>query len=439
MNQPLRIAAEWESLADGSPEELACFGSIRIGTADCCLSAQYDPFVRNVRTGPLLSGYHLAEWLAWNWWRLRWEPQRQTREWRSAHLLAGIGEGYVWPNVAVFSDGPRTALVARPSFSQLAREFHYVADCALVIQSTEFEAAVDEFVGQVLGRLDAEGLTDTDLHMTWGDVLAERADPEARRRRKLEALLGFDPDGADERLVERLVADAERLGRDAVDEVAAGFAMGGIAPSSSELEQEAADSGYEGRLGGSIAQDATLAPLGYGSVPAWQVGEQAARRIREHMGSLSDPLGDQRLAEMMGVDPAALVARDRASPLAFSLDGGGSSCRYVFRSRWSTGRRFEAARLVGDRLLLPRSGDSLRPAVSSDTYRQKAQRAFAAELLCPALAVDDMMQGDLSEERQQDVAEHFDVSPLTIRTVLAKQGLLQDAWERDVPERLRHG
>ena len=46
------------------------------------------------------------------------------------------------------------------------------------------------------------------------------------------------------------------------------------------------------------------------------------------------------------------------------------------------------------------------------------QRSFAAELLAPFEAVDDILAGDYSMERQQEAAEHFVVSELTIRTLL---------------------
>ena len=53
------------------------------------------------------------------------------------------------------------------------------------------------------------------------------------------------------------------------------------------------------------------------------------------------------------------------------------------------------------------------------------QRSFAAELLSPFESVDDMLSGDYSMENQQDVAEHFHVSELTIRTLLVNHRRLQ--------------
>ena len=95
----------------------------------------------------------------------------------------------------------------------------------------------------------------------------------------------------------------------------------------------------------------------------------------------------------------------------------------LLRSRVPAGRRFELARLLGDRLLGD-VADSLLPATRSTTYRQKAQRAFAAELLSPFAQVLGMLDGDFSAENQQEVAEHFKVSELTIRTQLVNHRIL---------------
>jgi Zn-dependent peptidase ImmA (M78 family) len=53
------------------------------------------------------------------------------------------------------------------------------------------------------------------------------------------------------------------------------------------------------------------------------------------------------------------------------------------------------------------------------------QRSFAAELLSPFDAVDDMLQGDYSAEAQQGAAEHFDVSERTILTLLVNHRRLE--------------
>lgn len=53
------------------------------------------------------------------------------------------------------------------------------------------------------------------------------------------------------------------------------------------------------------------------------------------------------------------------------------------------------------------------------------QRAFAAELLSPFEAVEEMLADDYSTESQQDVAKHFQVSDMTIRTLLVNHRRLE--------------
>ena len=105
------------------------------------------------------------------------------------------------------------------------------------------------------------------------------------------------------------------------------------------------------------------------------------------------------------------------------LDRSANCASVVLRSRWDTGRRFDIARLIGDRLIS--ASGALHPATRTFTYRQKAQRSFAAELLSPFEAVEEMLAGDYSLERQQDAAEHFHVSTMTINAMLKNRGRIE--------------
>jgi hypothetical protein len=138
---------------------------------------------------------------------------------------------------------------------------------------------------------------------------------------------------------------------------------------------------------------------------------------------------------LAGADEAALtgVKETELSPkISYALDESSSVGRVVLHSKWDTGRRFELARLLGDRIAGNGDGQ-LFPATNSYTYRQKLQRSFAVELLCPFEALRDMLHDDLSPEAIEDVAEHFDVSDRVVRTLLVNHGLLgRDELETDL-------
>jgi Zn-dependent peptidase ImmA (M78 family) len=76
---------------------------------------------------------------------------------------------------------------------------------------------------------------------------------------------------------------------------------------------------------------------------------------------------------------------------------------------------------LGDKLAGGPSG-RLSPATKANTYRQKLQRSFAAELLCPYKVLSDLLRGDFSQEAIEEAARHFDVSPWTVQTILVNRG-----------------
>jgi hypothetical protein len=421
----LKISADWERLDEGSPEERACFAALGIRFKNISLTEGADPFVNRVRAEPLLSAYHLAEWIAWNWWRLRWEPRSNADDWAFAHRMSTVGGGYVWPNITIFSDGQRIALIAKPTMGQPSAPYRYLSNIAAVVSASEFENAIDQFVEQVTGQLRAEGLAEGNLDRIWRDVTDERRDPDSTRRRKLEALLGSEPDRADQSSIERLVADAETLGQPAMNEIAADHGRrGGAVLTAATLRETAASVGFDASLRNVVSLRPGSALPRSGDVPAWLLGSTAAKALREQERLGSGPISNDRLAELIGVQTGALTARGLGSEISFAIDDRALAGRVVLRSKWETNRRFELARLLGERIIAP-TGGKLFPATRAYTYRQKMQRSFAAELLSPFEAVDEMLAGDYSSENQHEVAEHFGVSDMTILTLLVNHRRLE--------------
>jgi hypothetical protein len=412
------ISAEWESLDSGSPEERACFAALSIQAHEMWLTEGLDLLANSVRKAPRLSAYHLSEWIVWNWWRLRWEPRSTIiRDWSSAHRLSTIGGGYIWPNITIFSDGERIALIAKPTEERPQTPFRYLSDAAAVIQASEFETGTESFIDQVLERLDTEELPESNLRTIWQSVLDERRTPAVARARKLEALSGHEPDECDPDILKRLIDDSDTLGADAIDEIAADQSTSGTIPTAQDLRDIAATSGFDTnpRDAARLTSGSGLPRLG--QVPAWRLGSAAASALRVQERLDNRPVSNERLASMAGAPSVVLSDKKRGENISFAIDENPKQGRVVLRSKWQTGRRFELARILGDRVARQQHG-RLFPATRSYTYRQKLQRSFAAEFLSPFETVDDMLAGDYSMENQQEIAEHFDVSPMTIRTLL---------------------
>jgi hypothetical protein len=440
MSVRLELALAPERLDEGLPEERACFGLFTIRCGEIDLTGGFDYYISNYRPGPLVSGYHAAEWFAWNWWRLRCEPRSAAPEWWQAHKMTAIGEGYVWPNLTIYSDGVWTTLVAERSRRPDAKPFRYFGAPPCILPSETFEAAVDAFVRRMLARLRDQQVPKSNLDCIWSDILAERCDPDLSKRRRLEALLGRDPDEVDDDAVDRLLADTGSLGEQAIQELAAAGAGGATPPSADTLERIADVSGFSASPRDSARFSADTRLPSARELTPWRLGAEAARVLRRQEDLGSQALGDETLASLAGVPAAALdqsrIPQPSEHGLSFSLDDTRlrrrvsksrvtkTGSKVVLRSRRHTGRRFELARLLADRLVAPPQG-RLHAATGAYTYRQKMQRSFAAELLSPFEAVDDMLAGDYSPEALQDAAEHFQVSERTILTLLVNHRRLE--------------
>ena len=425
-----------QPLDHGQAEERAGFGLLEITVNGRLMTEGFDEHTQGYATGPRVSGYHFAEWLVWNWWRLRWEPGPPGKfdrdgvyRWDSAHRTATIGEGYVWPNVVISSDGFRCALIAEPSQELEAVPFRYLGAARMeVIPAGDLEAEIDRFARQVLEILDNANVHDTNLHRLWSDLRTERTDPDSARFRRLEARLGFEPDEIDERTISSYLDDAKELGDNAVEELAAHAAhldRGANMASAAALRQISIDRGFDANAAAAVrlndAVRLNFENREWTESPAWQTGEDAARALRRQENLGTDPVCNARLADLAGTTMSAIENNSvRSDELSFAIAGDGSRSRLALRPKWETGRRFDLARLIGDRLV--DGAEPLLPATRAHSYRQKAQRAFAAELLSPYDAVDDMLDIDISEERQTEVAEHFQISPLAIRTLLMNKG-----------------
>ena len=442
-----------QPLDHGQEEERAGFGLLEITVNGRLMTEGFDEHVQGYATGPRVSGSHFAEWLIWNWWRLRWEPgppgppgkhgRDVLRRWDSAHRTATIGEGYVWPNVVISSDGFRCAVIAEPSQELKAVPFRYLGAARMeVVPAGDLEAEIDRFARQVLGILDNANVHDTNLHRLWNDLRTERTDPDSTRFRRLEARLGFDPDEIDERTISSYLDDAKEIGDNAVEELAAHAAhldRGANVASAAALRQISIDRGFDANAGAAVRLNDTVRlnfeNREWAENPAWQTGEDAARALRRQENLGTDPVCNARLADLAGTTMSAIENISVCSDeLSFVIAGDGNRSRLALRPKWETGRRFDLARLIGDRLV--DGVERLLPATRAHSYRQKAQRAFAAELLSPYDAVDEMLDIDISEERQTEVAEHFQVSPLAIRTLLVNKGRISREIAPFVSDRL---
>ncbi|NUP96272.1 MAG: hypothetical protein HUU28_08930 [Planctomycetaceae bacterium] len=407
---------DWVAHGEGAHEDVATRGFLRVDVGAACLTRNDSSWSQSTSDRVLVSMYPAALWLAANWWRLCWEPRRgefqQVYEWNASHELAAAGHGYLWPNLRFVADGESVSVIASPTDPASNQPVRYLADVDVDVPRPLFERASSDFIEKVIARLNDLRLAQTELEKLWADVCAERASPDDARARRLEALLGCDPDEGDANAIGALLSLQSEAGTSATDELATVLSGADVVSVLQRLK-DASRNGIANIAQLDEAFERELAACRAGgqssSVP-WERGMAAARVLRSSRGVGPDALTDVDLLGLLGLDQRVLQSDPQLDwlPLGLAVRDQ-TQLRVLLRSRNKRSRRFDLARLVGDLALAPQA-DRWHPVTGLKTSRQKAQRAFAAELLCPVDGLSRYLGGDRSEDALDAAAEHFDVS-----------------------------
>ena len=368
----------------------------------------------------------LAFWFLDNWWRIHCEPPPPQHDfpaqWRLAHHLPSVGAGYPWPNISLWGEGSRCAVMVHANAHNLQRSVRFLADPALqYVASSTAASAIDTFIEHVLqdAGSDCDG-----LDQEYRDLRAERDDPVVSRWRRLEALLGFDPDTAPERIVAAYDAMSERFGTEGIEEAALAHPAGHSINALQDTLRAAETSRVILRMP-TIIEHIELDdhPLR----PPWKLAIGAARELRQRLRVPDGPIRNPRLGEILDISVDRLATQrswPRTMPYGLRLrDASGDVNRLALRSRWSHSRRFELCRSLGD--IIWSRNDPLGPLSTAKSARQKFQRAFAQEFLCP---FDDLRAYIPDEQPTNDdihaAARHFHVSERLIQTTLVNHDVI---------------
>ena len=448
MSSKFRIDVNWLGGDDVDPIQRAMFGELLISVNGHVATKVEDTFANALRDRIRVSAYDLAVWLAASWWRLRWEPPRAGTFWKMSHALGAVGGGYVWPDLSLSSDGETVTVRSRETKESDTQPVRYLQNFDTQISAKSFETAIDRFLETVTSRLRTENAGGEDLVDLWGEVCAERQDPPLAAWRKLEAMLGCDPDEAPEGLIEMLQGKADVFGTSAVEEVAAMSEQ--ASPTFlnelnrlEKLRDLASTQAIQIRVEGAndIRFRIRAKDDRSGWSPPWRRAEFAARSAREVLGvEAGKPLDSVNLAKLLGAREHEWAMGGEQSFCkthkisAGFRNGEEDSIAVYFHSAHKTSRRFALARLVGDLLEAADATESLLPATTAKTARQKFQRAFAQELLCPLAGLQELLGidefddadgiGEFDDEDIESAADHFQVSPLMVRTTLVKKRMM---------------
>jgi hypothetical protein len=431
----LRISADWMHASTGEPEISATAGMLSISVDNIHLTRSQDVWAKTVRENVFVSAYPLAMWLASSWWRLNYEPlppQQPGHDWRMAHELGAANHGYVWPRVVFIPDGEVVHVWAGASMST-AQSVQYLQglDAPAPVSLQGFQRSIQRFVQSVISRLDARELVGTDLANMWAVLQEDLADPEAVSRRKLEAELGFDPEECPTELLDAALRWKAQVGDAALSELAPAISSAGLSPDLTTLRALASSDGV---VGSPTVSPNDIEHLERGA--PWERAVHDAQALRRRLGNLNAPLLSSKLHDLLGLSNSAVAdwtPPSVRSPVAVAIPTTANRMKFVPRKRNAVGQRFELARFLSEYLRASDHGDIWLASTDLSTSRQKYQRAFAAEFLCPLDSLLSFLDGDFSSYAMEEAAVHFEVSDQVVSNLLLNNGLIHHHWAQHLP------
>jgi hypothetical protein len=283
------------------------------------------------------------------------------------------------------------------------------------------ESALDAFIASVLSRLEAWDGNHTELLDLWQDVQAERSDVDSSNLRQMEACLGFDPDEAPEPLLEQASQLAATMGHHNFNEISPVYGRAGQtqAPGLQHLQQLLESPALSAKL---QLFDVTIQNPSPSRAP-WRKAQQLARALRQQLDMSNEPIPTDLLCDLFGLTPHAFESTlpPKGQPIAVAVPSPTGQIALHLRKRFPSSRRFELARFIGDALVTGSRAESWFLSSDIPTERQKIQRAFAAEFLCPAEGALEQLNGDYSEPALEQVAQRFGVSTEIVENLIANQ------------------
>lgn len=388
-----------------------------------------DVWSKTIRDSVLVSAYPLAEWFATSWWRLIYEPlpsnhKIPTIDWRITHELGSANHGFVWPRVLFASDKEVVQIWSAPSTHGTEQSVRYVngLETPAAVTLTQFQNTITSFIGTVIARLRAVDLCNTPLEQLWSEVQQEILDPSASQYRRLEAEMGFDPDECPEGVMKTALELISMMGDKTLSELAPVYGKSNNNMPLSRVREIIEAPGLSGTPNlpkiDNKSRRSNAAP--------WQRAVDDARLIREKLDVRGDLLTSSILCDLLGLRTADIeqwvpAERESASIARPEL---GNKLKFVPRKKHPMAKRFELARFVGDILFVGKSDKPWLATTDLLTSRQKYQRAFAAELLCPIQNLTEFLDDDYSESAIEEATSHFQVSTETVTALLSNNGLI---------------
>ncbi len=415
-----QIRWEWEpGQMVRTPEHHATWARIELLVGDDCLTLVEDRDSRSSRRSIFAPLYPLAEWIAYNWWFLVAHSRPASGRTDHRHSVRSAGDGFVWPRLEILPEGHATKLrwTRDRNFDEFS-PIKYLTEGEATVDNDSVWQTLRHVVISVLNRLKERNVTGTPLEKEW--LSLDELSSEERDYCIAAAQLGLDPFAEADGYETAILGAAEKLSEELLPDFFDAVHVDRIVPAVDWITNataKASGSTTERLEFIRTARDALRSQCVVDETIPYLVGWQQARVVRDALGLAPDDrlAIDQYVSRqsLPGVDPslqAVGVANTDAVPTVV-----------LGRPTNESGSRFILGRALWRRLATDQHSFLITTAYAS---RQKIERAFAAELLAPAVGIEVVLEIPPDEtvpEDLGDVAEHFGVSTILVDHQIVNQ------------------
>lgn len=382
----------------------------------------------SVHRGVYGSVFPLAEWVVENWWSLLEEPCRlptldsgralsknpMQRPWVQRHNFLAAREGGSLPDLFLYRDGPHVVAqwFADPELEDNARPVQFFTRGKIRLAPQDAEAALQQLIEEVIVRLDSEKDEDTNrLRENWRALCDSRQ--TERCLCAAAAQLGLDPYDPSE-LTEELVGIFESKVKTLQEELR----MDLLEASTANCLDNDVD--WVKRALQTVELMSASSPIAptNGSGSAHALGYRLAAQLREQIGLPAQPVDS--LPKLLGTkcgwpsEPVIALEGQTENRLVALVAKDRHGWPHVIGPLVSPeADRFRLARALYF-VCNPSMATPPRLVTKAYTWDQRASRAFAAELLAPALALRAEVRDGVPHSKVKELAEKFQVSPCVI-------------------------
>lgn len=414
----LKFKLDWDTVDESvrTQELRATWGRVEIWVGDSCATLAEDLSTGSTRRSITVSLYPLAEWIAFNWWLIKFDSRVSEPSVRALRRnIKSSGDGFIWPDIEIAPVGPVSSIRWSPIQPLAGDTVRYLTSGERWVDSAQLEHSLTRLVQAVITRLEESKIFDTSLQKEWSAL--GLLDDEETEFCEASARLGLDPfsEGQDTfgSIEDAFSNLSEGVRNDFLDVVKPDSILPALAAVRKSLDRAgsspvARTDQFSPELVSQAMQDAGSVQPG---VPPWVVGYAAARNVRSHLGLRpTDPL------ENMPVNVSVETAdAPEFSGVGKCVDKDALIYLVLLRDMREPSRRFAMSRALWHGAETKgRDGYLL---TNARTSRQQIGRAFAAELLAPGAGIRELLPGDARAAAPEElavVAEHFRTSGMVI-------------------------